>query len=260
MSHFTRNALVLLVVGITLFAYSNVDAKYYQYRVDVGQGSYNIGIYDYTVYDPLPALKRELRERSRAYERGLSSPASARYNPCLYGRCTNPNMYCINGDHFAKIPDTSKIANRIHRERQQRQRHNAEMELLEAQTALTRNLARQARQANRRPSKPHPKRLEQRTTANVGTHDALVNAIIKNVKLGRIKSSEAISYYLERTRDDQPLLDSSGSALSYINGRAARVVFIRNKLEQAGLLSKPTPTKKRRGSPIRLPSGDVVYY
>ena len=144
MLQFTRNTLVLLVVGITLFISStDVDARYRSYDIDVRRSDltpywsqYNISISDNT-----PSVFYDTDNR---------------YNPCRY-RCTNPDMHCINGNHYAKIPDISKIANRIHRERQQRQRHNAEMELLEAQTALL----RQARRANSRPYRPPSEAVQQ---------------------------------------------------------------------------------------------------
>lgn len=235
----TRNALTLLVVGVMLFSSTHVNAKSKYYKVNIdgthttwypGQtsSSYNIWIDEPFAVPDFPSIHQ--------------------HNPCRYG-CVESSKFLTrcsgSGVHIARIlPDISEIR----REQQQQLLHNAQVELLEAQAALTRQLARNAR----RPAEPHPNSLagleKQRRAAQkrLGSHDALVNALIKSVQLGGMTPEEAIGYYLERTRDDQPLFDSSGSALSYIKGADKRVRFIRSKLEEAGLLPRAIPAKKQR--------------
>ena len=73
MQHVTRNLLLLAVMGFTLFGFTNVDARYSHYRVDVGQTSYNIGIYDYNVNDSFQNLERDLEEICRQYDNRFST-------------------------------------------------------------------------------------------------------------------------------------------------------------------------------------------
>lgn len=203
MFHVKRYILVV-IVAFALSGYSGVDANYYRYRVDVGQGSYNIGIYDYTVYDPVPAFKRELRELRRDIECGFPSHTTADNSP-----------------RIARVPDMVEKMNRLKQQRSQNRYLNAQTELLEAQTALAQYQLRQAKRANRQPYRP-PSEAQQRAARKRLVQNALraerqsskkrqpstpvkttkyrdeVDVMVEIVRLGVLDAQTALSRYAKR--------------------------------------------------------------
>lgn len=134
----TSFALVL-IVGITLFGSTNIDARsrYYRVNVDATHNTWYPGntssTYDIRIEEPF-AVPRV--------------PEVTTYNPCRYG-CIRPDMVCANGRHIARVPDMFEKYQKLKRQRQQQRLLNAQTELLETQAALARYQLQQIEDAER---------------------------------------------------------------------------------------------------------------
>ena len=205
MSHFTRNALVLLV-GILLLGFTDADAQRYQkYRIDVNKHDWSFVWPGRTSYDI------EIRNESP-----YSSQVPVR---------RSDTMSYVGSSAIARVPDVSQIVDQIRREQERKRLVNAQVELLEAQTALL----RQARRANSRPYRPPSeatqqaarKRLVARYAAQTSNSNPYT-VYVDNVRLGIMTSEEAVDAYVRNT-----------------GGRAADLSF---ELWKEGLLDKPKPS------------------
>ena len=127
----TRNTFVLVVIGFTLFGYTNVDADSDYYRVTINgrHSAYGPSTYDIKIEEPFPFLN--------------SSTRDSRYHSMCH---LDPTISCSGGTHIANIPG---IMNQVLRERKQQRALKAETELLEVQTELLRYQLQQQQRAER---------------------------------------------------------------------------------------------------------------
>lgn len=225
----TRNVLARLVVGFMLFSYTNADAKSKYYKVNIDgthttwypgstSSSYNIWIDEPFAVPDFPSIHQ--------------------HNPCRYG-CVESSEFLTrctgSGIHIGNVPGIINQVFEEHKREQERKRLvNAQVELLEAQTALLRQQAR----ANSRPYRPPSEAVQQAARKRLAARYATQSkpTYIKP------KSRPGISTIIERVRTGEM---TPQEAIALWEDTIGRGDYMRHQLREEGLMGpKPSTSTK----------------